>query len=1139
MSIDLKIDIKDILKEKIMVLDGAMGTSIQNYNLTEKDFRGDRFKDLPSKLKGANEILNLTRPDIIKAIYNSYIKAGSDIIETNTFNGNSISMADYKLENLAYEVSFEGTKLAKIEALDHFEKTGKKIWIAGSIGPSNKSISIDSSEITFDTLKMAYKKQIRGIFHGGGDLLLIETIFDGLNAKAAVIGAEEVFEEEGKNLPIMISATVDKFGRLLSGQTMESLIVSLDRDSILSFGLNCSFGATELIPLIQKLGNFTHKPISIYPNAGLPNEIGEYSETPEEMIKILNNLIDHSGINIIGGCCGTTPKHIELIAKSVKNKIPRPLREKSLNFNISGNEVLNQEGFLIVGERNNVAGSKKFARLIKEKKYDEALEISRTQVNKGAHILDLNLDDGLIDSKTEIRKYIKLLLSSNDTASTPVMIDSSDFDVIEEGLKNLPSKGIVNSLSLKDGEKEFIKKAKIVKKYGAALVIMAFDESGQANTFAKKIKISKRSYDLLLKIGFSPTDIIFDTNILTIGTGEKTDRNYAKDYINSIKWIKENLPYAKTSGGLSNVSFAFRGNNPLRHAIHQVFLRLAKESGLDMIIMNPAERTIIINKSLEEKIYNLIMNTGDVLDSLLDEQIEKIITHKIEEEELDPKAQIIDNLINGNKLNLTILIDMLLKNYPPISIIQDILMEGMEKVGEYFNTGKLFLPQVVKSAVIMKEAVTYLTPLIKTEKIQMRDRKTIIMATVDGDVHDIGKNIVKTVLECNGYNIIDLGVMVPLSKIIDSIKNNKCHGVALSGLITPSLHEMARIAKKMKDEGIDIPLFIGGAATSKLHTAIKIEPNYSENVFHLTDASNTVIVLNKILKGDKEYKHTIIDSYKNLRDNYQKTEEKRVFLSLEEAFKNRQKITNKVVKPSKIGVFDIEITFEDIEKYINWDIFLHDWKVKNTSKEIDVLVDAKTYLKKLKSKQLEISTRYGIFNVEKKPMDILKIHDLELPMVRTQQWKTSLSLTDFIETNDYIGTFVVSIDTVSGKTEYENIMYKLLGNRLVEAATEYLESKVSKVAQVKIRPAIGYPILPDHSMKKEVFDLMNVWDLGVTLSPTYTMSPIHSVCGLMFFNQNASYFNLGKIDANQVKSMAKHRGVNFNKMKENLGVSIY
>lgn len=1131
-------DIKEILKEKIMVLDGAMGTSIQNYKLTEEDFKGERFRDFSSKLKGANELLNLTRPDIIKEIYNSYIEAGADIIETNTFNGNTISMGDYSLGDLAYEVSLEGTKLAKSAALDHFKKTGKKVWIAGSVGPSNKSISLDSSEINFDGLKDAYKKQIRGILHGGGELLLIETIFDGLNAKAAVVGAEEVFDEEGKILPIMISATVDKFGRLLSGQTMESLVVSLDRDSVLSFGLNCSFGAAELIPLIQKLGNFTHKPVSIYPNAGLPNEIGEYIQTPEEMAEILKNLIGHSEINIIGGCCGTTPKHIELIAMAVKNKKPRIPKKKILEFHISGNEVLDEEEFLIVGERNNVAGSRKFARLIKEKKYDEALEISRTQVGGGAHILDLNLDDGLIDSKTEMKKYIKLLLSSTDTANIPIMIDSSDFEIIEEGLKNLPSKGIVNSLSLKDGEKEFIKRAEIVKKYGAALVVMAFDESGQADTFQKKIEISKRSYDLLLGIGFSPADIIFDTNILTIGTGEKTDRNYAKDYIDSIKWIKENLPHAKTSGGLSNVSFAFRGNNPLRHAIHQVFLRSAKENGLDMVIMNPAETTVEITKSLEYKIYSLIMNTEDILDSLLDEQIEKITTPKTAEKESDPRVQIIDNLINGNKLNLIPLIDLLLKDYSPISIIQDILMEGMEKVGEHFNGGKLFLPQVVKSAVIMKDAVTYLTPFIKSEEVQMEHRKTIVMATVDGDVHDIGKNIVKTVLECNGYRIIDLGVMVSMNDIIAAVKNEKVHGIALSGLITPSLHEMARVAEKMAKEKFNIPLFIGGAATSKLHTAIKIEPNYSGRVFHLTDASNTVIVLDKILGGDLEYKESILNSYENLRKAYQKTEEDRSYLNLEEAFKRRERISNKVIKPAKTGTFDLSINIADIEKSINWDIFLHDWKIKDTSKEIDILIDGKKYLEILKEKKIKISARYGIFHVEKKPMDILKINDMNLPMVRTQQWESSLSLADFVEEKDYIGTFAVSIDTVSGKTEYEDIMYKLLGNRLTEAASEYLDKKVSEIIQVKIRPAVGYPILPDHSMKKEIFDLMNIWELGVTLSPTYTMTPVHSVCGLLFFSDNAEYFDLGKIDEKQIESLAKHRGVDFNKMKENLGISI-
>ena len=1136
---NINTEIKNALKEKILVLDGAMGTSIQDYNLKEEDFRGERFKEFHLKLKGANEVLNLTRPEIIKEIYNSYIYAGADIIETNTFNGNTISMADYDLEDLAYEVSLEGTKLAKEVVAEYFEKSGKKVWVAGSIGPSNKSISIDSSEVGFDELKEAYKSQIKGIVHGGGDILLIETIFDGLNAKAALIGAEEIFQEEEKSLPIMISVTVDKFGRLLSGQTMESLVVSLDRESVLSFGLNCSFGATELIPLIEKLGEFTNKPVSIYPNAGLPNEIGEYTETPEEMVEVLKGLINNSKINIIGGCCGTTPKHIKLIAEEVKNKKPRPLREKELKFMVAGNEILDYDGFLIVGERNNVAGSRKFARLINEGKYDEALEISRKQVRDGAHILDLNLDDGLLDSKAEMEKYIKLLLSSTDTANVPVMIDSSDFEIIERGLKNLPAKGIVNSLSLKDGESEFIRKAKIVKKYGAALVVMAFDERGQADTFEKKIEVSKRSYDLLLGIGFSPADIIFDTNILTIGTGEKTDRDYAKDYIKSVKWIKENLPYAKTSGGLSNVSFAFRGNNPLRSAIHQIFLKLAKESGLDMAIMNPAEKPVKIKKSLEEKIYSLIMNTDDVLDSLLEEQIEKITTPKLEEKELTPREQIVENLVNGNKLNLTTLLDELLKEHSPITIIQDILMEGMEKVGEYFNTGKLFLPQVVKSAVIMKEAVAYLTPFIKSGAVDKSNKKKILMATVDGDVHDIGKNIVKTVLECNGYDIIDLGVMTPMDKILNTAKAENVDAITLSGLITPSIHEMARVAQKMSDLGMETPLFVAGAATSSLHTAIKIEPNYNGNVFHLTDASNTVITLDKILGEDTKYKEEVLETYEKLRKAYKKTEEARSYLSLSEAYEKREKIDNKVNIPSKTGVFDVKITLEDIEKNIDWDIFLHDWKVKNTSKEEEILGEAKKYLEVLKEKKLKIIGRYGIFNVEKKSGDILKINDLELPMVRTQQWKDSVSLADFVEEKDYIGTFVVSVESITGDTQYEDIMYNLLGNRLTEAAAEYLQEKVNEVIKVKIRPAIGYPILPDHSMKKDVFDLMNVWELGVKLSPTYTMSPIHSVCGLLFFSENARYFNLGKIDDNQIKSLAKKRGIDFKTMKDTLGIATY
>jgi len=1129
----------DLLQEKILVLDGAMGTSIQNYNLEEDDFRGEKFKDSSKKLKGANELLNFTKPNIIREIYRSYIEAGADIIETNTFNGNSISMEDYNLGNLAYEVSLEGTKLAKLEVEEYYKKNGKQVFIAGSIGPSNKSISIDSSEVGFDKLKEAYKSQIRGIIHGGGDILLIETIFDGLNAKATVVAAEEVFEEENKKLPIMISVTVDKFGRLLSGQTMESLVVALDRDSIISFGLNCSFGAKDLIPLIKKLGKITNKAISIYPNAGLPNQLGEYEEKPEETVGILKEIIDNQEINIVGGCCGTTPEHIRLIALASQGKTPRPIKESEIKFSVSGNEILKNKEFLVIGERNNVAGSRKFARLIKEKKYDEALEISRNQVIAGADILDLNLDDGMIESKIEMEKYIKLLLTSTETANVPVMIDSSDFDIIEIGLKNLPGKGIVNSISLKEGEKSFLDKAKIVQKYGAALVVMAFDEQGQATTFERKIEIAKRSYDLLVGINFSPADIIFDTNILTIGTGEESDRNYAKDYIKSIKWIKENLPYAKTSGGLSNVSFAFRGNNPLRHAMHKIFLDLCKESGLDMVIMNPAEKFEEMKPSLEKKLYSLILNTDDVLEALLEEQIEKIELPKTTSKKIDPKDQIINNLVNGNKLNLTNLIDELLKKYSPLEIIQDIMMEGMEKVGHFFNTGKLFLPQVVKSAVIMKEAVNYLTPLLKDETSDVKNKGTIVMATVDGDVHDIGKNIVKTVLECNGYKIIDLGVMTPLETIIQTIKENKVDGVTLSGLITPSLNEMIKVAKAIEENGFDIPVFIGGAATSCLHTAMKIEPKYPKNVYHLTDASNTVIVLDKILGGDIEYKKNVFKLYKTLRNSYEQTENKREYLGIKEAYEKRKVIKHEVKIPSKLGVFDINPTMADVEDNIDWNIFLHDWKVKGTSEEKKTLEEGKKYLQILKERKIKIFGRYGIFKCRKDTRDIITINDAKFPMVRTQHGEETISLTDFLDEKDYIGAFVVSVEEVVGNSEYENIMFNLLGNRITEASANYLQGEVDNISKVKIRPAIGYPILPDHSLKKEAFDLLNIWDTGIKLSSNYTMDPIHSVCGLLFFNKDSEYFDLGKINFEQIEFLAKNRGVSPKEMKERLGVSVY
>jgi 5-methyltetrahydrofolate--homocysteine methyltransferase len=1137
---------RELLKEKILILDGAMGTAIQNYSLQESDFRGELFKDCKINLKGCNELLNLTKPEILEEIHMEYLKAGADIIETNTFNSNRISMKDYTLEESSYELSKSGAEIAVKTARKYEYENKKRIFVAGSMGPTSKSASIPTGgdpfkrEVSYSELKAAYKEQALGLFDGGVDVFLIETIFDGLNAKAAVVAVEEVLEEKGEKRPIMISGTVDANGKLLSGQSIESLIVAIDRDSIISYGLNCSFGAKELIPLVRKLGEFTDKYISLYPNAGLPNENGEYDETPQMTGSHVKELIENGEINILGGCCGTRAAHIEVMANLSEGKAPRKASMENLSGIVSGNEIVSlMEKFLVVGERNNVSGSRKFARLIRENSYDEALDIARTQVEKGANILDINLDDALLESVEEMEKFIRLLQNDMILSKLPIMLDSSNFSVIEKGLENLAGKGVVNSISLKDGEEEFLRKAAFVRKFGAALVVMAFDEKGQAVTAPRKKEICKRAYDLLTSNNFPAKDIIFDPNVLTVGTGSEDDRMHAVDFLDTVKWIKENLPGAGVSGGISNLSFAFRGNNILRHTIHKIFLEEGEKVGMTMAIINPGEDPGEISAPVKDAVESLLAGNEGAVDEILNLTFEKSEKKDTEEKTLTIEEKLMDRLLKARSQGIEDDIQTALEKYTPLELIQGILMDGMEEVGNLFEKGELFLPQILRSAAVMEKAVGVLTPLLESQGFKQESKGKILMATVAGDVHDIGKNIVGTVLKCNGFEVIDLGVMVSKEKILEAILRHDVDMVTLSGLITPSIVEMGNVAKLMEEQGIDIPLLIGGAAASELSTAVRIDPNYPGKVVHVTDASGTIPVVSNLMSDKKEhFLKTKSERAVELRDIYLKNREKNEIHSLEEARKRKKNIEQIIKYPKEIGREFLEISLDELEPLINWDILIHALKAKGTDQEQTVLAECREALNKMKEKNIKAKCSFGIFNLFKDE-DTLIINgdtDIQLPMARTQIGYETISVADFFSQEDHIGAFVISVPEMKGDNEYDSIIFQLLGTRLAEAASEWLENYVDKnLWSVNIRPAIGYPCIPDHSMKKEVFQLVNGEETGARLTENYAMTPLSSVCGLYISNPNSFYFDIGRISHDQLTELAKLRGLSIEDMEALLG----
>ncbi len=1216
--------LKKILSERIIVMDGAMGTMIQRYKLSEQDFRGDRFKNHSKDLKGNNDLLSITRPDVIQEIHRDYLNAGADIIETNTFSGTEISQADYNLQDLAYEINLHAAKLAK-EVTSEFNKkdSSKPRFVAGSMGPTNKTLSLSPDvgnpgfrSVTFDKMVKAYSDQAKGLIDGGADILLVETVYDTLNAKAAIFAIEDVFESKDINIPVMVSGTiVDLSGRTLSGQTTEAFWISVSHTkNLLSVGLNCALGAKQMRPFLEELSGLAPIYISVYPNAGLPNEMGEYEETPNITSSVLDEFAQNGFVNIVGGCCGTTPEHIKKISEAVKKYRPRKIPAIEPFLKLSGLEPLvirPETNFVNIGERTNVTGSKKFARLIRSGNYEEALSVARDQVEGGAQILDVNMDEGMIDSEEVMGKFLNLLAVEPDIAKLPIMIDSSKWSVIEEGLKCLQGKSIVNSISLKEGEEVFIRRAKKILQYGAAVIVMAFDEAGQASTYERRINICKRAYNILTKkVGFPPQDIIFDPNILTVATGMEEHNNYALDYIETTRWIKQNLSLAKVSGGVSNLSFSFRGNDTVREAMHSAFLYHAIKAGMDMGIVNAGQLEVYeeIPKDLLTLVEDVILNRNkDATERLIEyaeqvKQKDKTGQKKDEWRQLPVQERLKHALIKGITDYIEEDTEEARKQYErPIEIIEGPLMDGMNVVGEMFGSGKMFLPQVVKSARVMKRAVAYLVPFIEKEKELLSEKKdngVVLMATVKGDVHDIGKNIVGVVLGCNNYKIIDLGVMVSADAIINAAVKENVDIIGLSGLITPSLDEMVHVAKEMERLGIKIPLLIGGATTSKLHTAVKISPNYTGTTVHVLDASKSVPVVSNLIssKNKNMFESDIKIEYAKIREQHSKNKKSSRYLTLNEARQNRLKTDwekIRIVKPVKQGITVLKnYPMTELRKYIDWTPFFLTWELKGKYPAIfenekigqeakKLFDDANNLLDKITNENL--LTANGVFGLY--PANSVNFDDIEVysgedisgvrcifHTLRTQTPKTdglpNLSLADFIAPKesgitDYIGAFAVTAGIGIEKLiahfekehdDYNSILVKALADRLAEAFAENLHvlirkeywgySNAEKLSNddlikekyIGIRPAPGYPAQPDHTEKEIMFDLLDVeLNTGIRLTENFAMYPAASVSGLYFAHPGSRYFNVGKIGKDQVIDYHRRKGKSIAEIEKWLG----
>lgn len=1150
--------LQQALQQRILILDGGMGTMIQSYRLEEEDYRGKRFADWPSDVKGNNDLLILTRPDVIGAIEKEYLDAGADILETNTFNATQVSQADYGMEALVYELNVEGARLARqVADAKTLETPDKPRFVAGVLGPTSRTCSLSPDvnnpgyrNVTFDELVENYTEATKGLIEGGADMILIETIFDTLNAKAAIFAVQGVFDELGFELPIMISGTItDASGRTLSGQTTEAFWNSVRHAKPISVGLNCALGASELRPYLEELSNKAETHVSAHPNAGLPNEFGEYDEAPAEMAKVVEEFAQSGFLNIVGGCCGTTPAHIKAIANAVAPYAPRPIPEIAKACRLSGLEPFTIDRsslFVNVGERTNITGSARFARLIREDNYTEALEVALQQVEAGAQVIDINMDEGMLDSKKAMVTFLNLIAGEPDISRVPIMIDSSKWEVIEAGLKCIQGKGIVNSISMKEGVEQFIHHAKLCKRYGAAVVVMAFDEAGQADTEARKKEICKRSYDILVnEVGFPPEDIIFDPNIFAIATGIEEHNNYAVDFINACAYIRDELPYALTSGGVSNVSFSFRGNNPVREAIHSVFLLHAIRNGLTMGIVNAGQLEIYdqIPAELRDAVEDVVLNRNpegtDALLALADKYKGDGSVKEAETEEWrgwEVNERLKHALVKGITTHIVEDTELSRQSFKrPIEVIEGPLMAGMNVVGDLFGSGKMFLPQVVKSARVMKQAVAHLIPFIEEEKGDKPEAKgKILMATVKGDVHDIGKNIVGVVLGCNGYDIVDLGVMVPAEKILQVAREQQCDIIGLSGLITPSLDEMVHVAREMQRQDFHLPLMIGGATTSKAHTAVKIEPKYSNDaVIYVTDASRAVGVATQLLS--KELKAGFIEKtraeYVEVRERTSARSARTERLSYGAAIAKKPQFdwaAYQPVKPTFTGVKVLEdIDLNVLVDYIDWTPFFISWDLAGKYPRIltdevvgeaatSLFKDAQELLRKLIDEKLIRSRAvFGFWPANQVDHDdiqllddngapLAKLHHLRQQIIKTDG-KPNFSLADFVApqgsgVTDYVGGFIttagIGAEEVSKAyqdkgDDYNAIMVKALADRLAEACAEWLHQQVRKgywgyardeqlgndelikEQYTGIRPAPGYPACPDHTEKGVLFDLLD------------------------------------------------------------------
>ena len=1210
-------EIAELLRQRHLILDGGMGTMIQSYKLEEEDFRNPSLSAYSKLLKGNNDLLSITRPDIIQEIHAAYLRAGSDVIETNTFSSTSIAQADYGLESLVKEINIESVRVAKAAVAQVVaEQPGRRFYVAGAIGPTNRTASLSPDvnnpayrATTFKQLEESYFEQALTLAQEGVDILLVETIFDTLNAKAALFAVERVFRETGVQLPLMVSVTItDQSGRTLSGQTAQAFWYSVQHAKPLSVGINCALGAHEMRPYLQELAAVAPCYISCYPNAGLPNPLSDtgYDETPAVTAEALGEIADDQLLNIVGGCCGTTPEHIRAIRDRVTDLTPHQVTKTKSRLSLSGLEplvVTKENPFLLVGERTNVTGSPKFRKLIEDDDFEGALSVARQQVENGANIIDINFDEGLLDSEACMTRFLNLVASEPDISRVPIMIDSSKWTVLEAGLQCVQGKGIVNSISLKEGEEKFKEQARAVASYGAAMVVMAFDEKGQAATKDDKVRICRRAFEILTKeVGIPASDIIFDPNVLTVATGIEEHNSYALDFIEAVREIKSQCPGCLTSGGISNVSFSFRGNNKVREAMHSVFLFHAIRAGLDMGIVNAGMLEVYeeIDPELLKRVEDVILNRhAQATEELLDfaEQFKGISTERSKESALEwrklpLKERLSYSLVKG-------IVEFIEPDAEearqvlgrPLDVIEGPLMDGMKHVGDLFGAGKMFLPQVVKSARVMKKAVAYLEPFMEAEKAakgRSESERTFVIATVKGDVHDIGKNIVGVVLACNGYKVVDLGVMIPIQEILKSAREHKADLIGMSGLITPSLDEMATNLKDLEREGFSTPVLIGGATTSRAHTAIKLAPHYTGAVVHVADASLAIEVCANLLSDErrKAYVKELKASQAEQRRVFAAGRDELKFISIDEARSRRMEPSQvPLEQPDRLGVHTLkDIPLEEVAKYIDWSPLFWTWELKGSYPSIfenatygeqakEIFAEAKTLLARIiEEKRFRLEAVVGVFPAFSDKDDIVIIdsggsaQEVErfcfLRQQRNREGLPNLCLADFIapremRTHDHLGAFAVVCHGVEAfaKTfedahdDYQSIMVKALGDRFAEALAEFVHKEMrvvlgygkSESLSVEelireeyrgIRPAPGYPACPDHTEKGKIWKVLNVErNIGLSLTESYAMTPASSVSGFYFAHPDAKYFNVGKIDRDQVIDYAKRKGMSIEEVE--------